>query len=151
MVGAGQCTPPKKSKHLKNFEMYKKTASNSNGRSPIEPEFLEPLPITRPPRKVQKVETFDSQAPSESVLVDRTNTQSTMMRADPKRMLQKQFSFADPSDEKIDQKVASNKRSAKATRKQYGQENQGPVKAKKVAEVETTRASPGARREPSVR
>lgn len=125
MVGAGQCTPPKKSKHLKNFEMYKKTASNSNGRSPIESEFLEPLPITRHPRKAQKVETFDSQAPSESVLVDRTNTQSTMrdvreMRADPKRMLQKQFSFADPCDEKIDQKVASNKRTTKATRKQYG-------------------------------
>ena len=120
MVGAGQCTPPKKSKHLKNLEMYKKTASNSNGRSPIEPEFLEPLPITRHPRKAQKVETFDSQAPSESVLVDRTNTQSTIIRSDPKRMLQKQFSFADPCDEKIDQKVASNKRAAKATRKQYG-------------------------------
>ena len=108
MVGAGQCTPPKKSKHLKNFEIYKKTASNSNGRSPLEPEFLEPLPSTRHPRKAQKVETFDSQAPSESVLVDRTNTQSTMIRTDAKR------------DEKIDQKVASNKRTTKATRKQYG-------------------------------
>ena len=59
MVGAGQCTPPKKSKHLKNLEMYKKTVAN-NVISPDENEFLEPLPITRHARKVQKVESFDS-------------------------------------------------------------------------------------------
>lgn len=50
MVEAKQCTPPKKSKLLKNLEMQKNIVE--------QPEFREP--ITKHSRKMQRIESFDS-------------------------------------------------------------------------------------------
>lgn len=107
MVEAKQCTPPKMSKQFKNREIAKKVG-DSNG-SPIETEFLQPRP-----RKVQRVGTFEDQAPIEQVCVDMTNSllYNNSGFTNPELALNKQFSFSDRTD-KIDAKVIQNKRLSK--------------------------------------